>query len=198
MTRNFQSQKGFAAIQALLVLVIVIMVGGVGYYVWQSQKQVDKTYSQTANSSVAPSKKNQLNPTPVANANLKYFVIKEWGVRAPYDNSDTLTYRVAPGNGNSIEVISKNLADKYGCTDYGAGIVARLAPTDKVGPTDTTVEQAAQAQADQYKKVGNYYFTFEHDQAACGNINADTTASDVQNTANNYTKSLVSKLEPVQ
>jgi Tfp pilus assembly protein PilE len=51
------SQKGFSAVEGLLIVIILGMLGGVGYYVYNSQKQVDKTYSQTANSSVAPSTK---------------------------------------------------------------------------------------------------------------------------------------------
>src|SRR5947209_6704226 len=140
-------QDGFSAIEGLLIVIIASMLGGVGYYVWHAQQQVDKTYSQTSNSSVVPKKNNKPTPISSTGSNQKYLVIKEWGVRAPYSNDDTLTYKVDPGNG-TIAVISKNLSDKYGCNDFGAGNVARLAPTDKVPPTDAPVSEAAQAQPD--------------------------------------------------
>jgi Tfp pilus assembly protein PilE len=63
MIRN---QKGFSAVEALLIVIIVGMLGGVGYYVWHSQKQVDNTYSQTANSSAVPSKKVSSKTAPAA------------------------------------------------------------------------------------------------------------------------------------
>jgi hypothetical protein len=55
-TRMKKNQEGFSVVEGLLIVVIVGMLGGVGWYVWHSQQQVDKTYSQTSNSSVAPKK----------------------------------------------------------------------------------------------------------------------------------------------
>jgi type II secretory pathway pseudopilin PulG len=61
-----KNQKGFSAVEALLLLVIVGMLGGVGWYVWHAQKQADKTYSQTANSSAVSSKKVSNKTSPAA------------------------------------------------------------------------------------------------------------------------------------
>ncbi|HEX5448016.1 MAG TPA: hypothetical protein VFW90_02330 [Candidatus Saccharimonadales bacterium] len=47
-----QSQKGFAALEGLLILIIIAIIGGTGYYVWHSKNQIDSVYSSTANSSV--------------------------------------------------------------------------------------------------------------------------------------------------
>jgi hypothetical protein len=58
-----KSQRGFSAVEALLIVIIIGMLGGVGWYVWHSQKQVDKTYSQTANSSVSPKTKAKSTKT---------------------------------------------------------------------------------------------------------------------------------------
>jgi hypothetical protein len=51
-------QEGFSAIEGLLIVVIVGMLGGVGYYVWHANSQANKSYSQTANSSAVPSNKS--------------------------------------------------------------------------------------------------------------------------------------------
>jgi hypothetical protein len=80
MTKN---QKGFSAVEGLLIAVIVCMLGGVGWYVWHSQQQADKAYSQTANSSVALKKASSTNTSAA-----KYLVIKEWGVKLPLSSDD--------------------------------------------------------------------------------------------------------------
>jgi hypothetical protein len=190
-------QKGFSAVEGLLIVIISGMLGGVGWYVIHSQQQVDKTYSQTANTTVVP--KSTAAKVPSTTSQPNYLTIKEWGVRLLVDIGDTLTYRVTAGNGNGIEVISKNLADKYGCNDFGAGIINRLKPSDNAaeysisGTKTVTVEQAAKDNPDDYKKVGVYYYAFAHDQAAC----SSTVIIDAQNAANSNTKSLIPKLEAI-
>jgi hypothetical protein len=44
-----ENPKGFSAIEALLILVIVAIIGGTGWYIWHSRSNTDKTL--TANSS---------------------------------------------------------------------------------------------------------------------------------------------------
>jgi uncharacterized protein (UPF0333 family) len=46
-----KTQKGFAALEALLILILVAIIGGTGYYVWHSQKQTDKTSTDTLKAS---------------------------------------------------------------------------------------------------------------------------------------------------
>jgi uncharacterized protein (UPF0333 family) len=41
--------KGFSTIEGLLILVIVLILGGVGWYVWHSKNETDKTLSQANN-----------------------------------------------------------------------------------------------------------------------------------------------------
>lgn len=42
------NQKGIAGTLVLLILVLVLAVGGVGYYVWSAKKSTDKTLSDSA------------------------------------------------------------------------------------------------------------------------------------------------------
>lgn len=137
--------------------------------------------------------------TPIASVpltNQKYLDIKEWGVRAPYSGSDTLSYRMTSG-GNSIEVISQNLATNYGCTDFGAGIINRNVGSDIVPPGPTTVQQDYSARPTGYQHLGSYYYSFTHDQAACSTqTTTDKTAGvAAENGANDFTKALIPKLE---
>jgi hypothetical protein len=81
-------QKGFTAVEGLLIVVILGMLGGVAWYVINSQKQVDKTYSQTTNSTVVPKKTATNSTEPL----VKNLVIKEWGVKLPLTSDDVGAY----------------------------------------------------------------------------------------------------------
>lgn len=51
------SQKGFAALEGILILIIIAIIGGTGYYVWHAKDQADETLAETSNSSASPSSK---------------------------------------------------------------------------------------------------------------------------------------------
>lgn len=52
-------QGGFTIVEGLLILVIVGLLGGTGWYVMHSQKQVDQSYSNTNNSVPVPNAKSR-------------------------------------------------------------------------------------------------------------------------------------------
>jgi Tfp pilus assembly protein PilV len=73
-----KKQKGFSVIEGLLILVIVGILGGVGYYVWNSSKASPEDSSTLNTNNTATSPSNTSNPAPVEK---KYLTIKEWGVK---------------------------------------------------------------------------------------------------------------------
>jgi hypothetical protein len=52
-----KNQKGFSAIEGLLIFIIVGIIAGVGWYVWDSNKKTDETLNNTGNSRVIPTQK---------------------------------------------------------------------------------------------------------------------------------------------
>jgi flagellin-like protein len=184
-----KNQKGFTAIEGLLILIAVTLIGFVGYYVWHTQKQTDKTLDQADKSSQS----SVIKPTQ------KYYTIKEWNVRAPYDGDDTFTYQFAVGVKNSALFISKHLADKYGCNNTGAGEVDRFLPSDDVSDiymgvsAGTTASQDASANPEDYTHVGGYYYRFTHDKFTC----SDSVTSEAENSANDTVKNLVSHFQVI-
>lgn len=55
--RTSTNQKGFTVIEALLIMVIVAIIGGTGYYVYHSNTQANKNYkSSEANATFAKNK----------------------------------------------------------------------------------------------------------------------------------------------
>jgi hypothetical protein len=193
MSKLHSNEKGFGAVEGLLIVAVVVLLGVVGYMVYHNHNKTATTTPTATNNttSTTPTKTTTPTTTPTQPAT-SYFTIKEWGVRAPYTGQDTFTYRLSNG---LATVISKQLAAKdAGCTTYGAGQIRRLSPTDGTysDGTGPTVEQTAQSNPGIYAHVGSYYYQFVHDQGECGN----TSVAD-QNQANDAVKALVASFQAV-
>lgn len=207
------NQNGFGAIETLLIIVIVGILGFTGWWVWNSKDKANSSFHNSGNSQTYSAKKKA--PTQSSSKNTqKYLTIKEWGVRAPYASDDTLSYvfMSVDNNGNisyssttatyTAVIISKNLATNYDCPGTnnmpsGAGGISRLKPTDTIESGDTA-EQAAKNDPVDYHLINGYYYTFDHDQAACSDkVTTDTNGQNAASEANILTKSLIPKLEPI-
>jgi hypothetical protein len=190
-------QEGFSAVEGLLIVIIVGMLGGVGWYVWHSQKQVDKTYSQTANSSAVPNSKKKTRAT---DSNAGYFVIKEWGVRAKYSGNLTLGYKIgslsqpqpALANISSNQLDISDPACKVDLSKtvgYGGSIV-RYKSTDhylmgdfNIDSGKTAAQYASTLKKADYSHVEDYYFFYFGPTGVCSqsqnvkNLMEQTTAA---------------------
>lgn len=74
MKKTQKNQNGFGLVEALLLIIAVALVVFVGYYVWHTQKQTDKTLNQAAKVSDKSAQPVKLDTyvDPVANYSLKY------------------------------------------------------------------------------------------------------------------------------
>jgi hypothetical protein len=152
-------QNGFSAVEALLIVIIVGMLGGVGWYVWHSQKQVDKTYSQTANSSAVPKSTKSAQPisSPQASTN-NFLVISEWGVKVSYNSSiGKAVYRtdsLDPG----IAFLSTDTLANTDCdvNHNGGGYFIRF----KDGQMDGEAKKTYTDEYPNATKLGSYYYAY--------------------------------------
>jgi hypothetical protein len=60
------NQKGMAALEIILLVVVILLVAGVGYYVWYSHNKTNNTLNGFNNS--GPTKTTKTTPTPSATA----------------------------------------------------------------------------------------------------------------------------------
>jgi hypothetical protein len=61
------NQKGFGAVEVLLLVVVIGLIAGAGYYVWNAKKNTESTLNNTANSQGEPSKStSKVTSTKVA------------------------------------------------------------------------------------------------------------------------------------
>jgi hypothetical protein len=184
-----KNQKGIALLETLLILLILTIIGFGGYYVWNSQKQSDKSLSSAEKAS---------QPTPVSNSNSaskKTLTIEEWGVKATYSSSVSLKYVLRDGDNNVAETSSQEL-DSAGCPN-GGGLIARYtsnqAANEPGGHGMTASAFAKTLNTGEYGHVGDYYFFFEHSQFGCGDNGSSILQ--VQQETNDAAKNLLPDLQ---
>lgn len=131
------NQKGFAPIAILLVIGIIGIVGGTGFYIYKAQKDTNKSLNNASasNNSSANTAKNQsgsnqqqqaATPKPTENKNPGYVTIAEWGVAARIGdtaNSDKLTYRIAKdenGDDTAYFLLTENISKN--CREVGLAL----------------------------------------------------------------------------
>jgi uncharacterized protein (UPF0333 family) len=169
-------------IVVLVVLVVLVIVGSFAY-----KQHINST--KTDNKSTTSSSSGQ--------STQKYLVISQWGVEATYTGNVTLSYIMSADD--KIATFSSNelTAASNACVGRG-GSIERWASTDTVSelPADPSAPTAAQyfasALPSTYAHVGNYYYSFQHDQAACGD---PSTTSSLYAQTNNAVQSMIANLK---
>ncbi|HEX5448017.1 MAG TPA: hypothetical protein VFW90_02335 [Candidatus Saccharimonadales bacterium] len=177
-----KTQKGFAALEGLLILIIIAIIGGTGWYVWHSKNQTDNTLDRAASQeTTASNKKESTNATESAPGQ-KYLVITQWGVKAKNPQGLTLEYKI---DKNTAVFTSKELVSASGGKSCDGGSIWRVLPTDMVpfeGPPDEVTAQQYiddtkndSSFSQNYSKLGQYYYIYRGEQGACSD------GSEIQN-----------------
>jgi len=123
-----RDQKGFGVIEIILILVLVGILGFVGWSVYNNLQQTNVTNKATIDASNQTV--NQKETTIDADG---YFVIKEWGVRfKPVDNSLTIMAQkranTSANPGVEIYNLTAKEIDEHGghCTQESGFLLAAL------------------------------------------------------------------------
>lgn len=85
-SNGMKNQKGFTVVEGLLILVIVGLIGGVGWYVWDAKKESDKSLNQASSTDISGTTKTSETPTPDGyvkyenkELGISFIYLKEWG-----------------------------------------------------------------------------------------------------------------------
>jgi hypothetical protein len=191
-------QKGFAAIETALTILIIAVIGGTGYYVYHANKKTNDTLntsSQVAQSSPGKTKNKTNAKFSTYPQSQKYLAIKEWGVRMPINNTvlAASSYKhftqkpINPGDvSNWVEISAP----------YTANVTLNCNGAAQKGSSQTIARFANHNDAKNYtvledkgvKKIGNYYYAFSK-KAGFGDC--DISASDTAK-INTYQAALLS------
>ena len=190
-------QEGFGTIEIVILLVVVAVVAGSGYFIYRTHQDRVKTPGVIHSATQSTS-----NPQSSAS----YFTIVEWRVRAPYSGSD-LTYRIDASNPNLAWLSSQQLSNsdpscKTVATNSGNdGSIGKYLPTDEMPsdpPINKTVQQflsqdfaATDSATPNYAKIGSYYYIYSQGQTSC------STDAALVNQVNDDADNLVENLQAV-
>lgn len=197
--RKQERQSGFGTTVILLVVLVVALVAVSGVVLYQHHKSSTKDAAATNSHQTTGQQVGTTGTQPTQTQATTYLTIKEWGVRVPYSGSLKLSYTMSTDSRTATFSSEQLTALSSDCNGRGGSIV-RWASTDKVseGTPDANTPTAEQAFAGKdpsavpYAHIGNFYFTFAHDQAACGD---PTTTAALQSQTNNAVKALVPNLQ---
>jgi hypothetical protein len=196
-TKNNIRQGGFGVVGIIAVVVVVAAVlAGISFVVFKKSSSTKAAPTPSATpTEQTPAARPTATPEAATPAS-QYLHITEWGVKASYSTTLTLSYTLS-SDGTAATFSSTQLSKlSNDCVGRG-GAIKRWAASDKVTvyPTDaspTAESTFAKADPSTYAHIGNYYYTFLHDQAACGD---PTTTETVHSETNDAVKALVSKLQ---
>ena len=197
MQKLKNNEKGFGTVEAILLVVIVILIGAVGYLVYKNHHNVTTKVVTVTKTVTSPSKATSNNKTPAQ----QYLTITAWGVRIPQPSGDTLSVSAQtcdqPGDtvlsGCYVVVNSQDLAKTVGsCTANVSGKVGyfyKMGTDDNYSASNgsgyTPVAQWAAQNPGQYTQIGNYYYAFNEIGKATGVSGAAVADSNEMN--GNYT-----------
>ena len=185
MLKTKMNQKGFAAVEAVLIVVILAIIGGTGYYVYHTNKKSNDTLnsaSQVAASSPGKiSKKKQSGSARQTAAPLtqQYLVIKGWGVEIPLSSGIKDAYYVFDSSGHAKLGTRSLTAMSAMCAPDKIGVSLLSRQTIATHNTNAQQSEPSWDHPVYPTKIGNYYYGITHAQAACGDT-INTTASKQQ------------------
>jgi len=153
------NQKGFSAIEAVLIVVIIAIVGFVVWYVFHTKSSTDNTYSNASNTQTAPQTSNKSSASTAAKP-----------VVQTKTDSKVGQY-LADGSGKPLYTYNQDTDNTSNCTGsclsnwpaYKATSTASLpANVGTITRSDGTVQYT-------YNKKPLYYFTGDSGGQVTGN-----------------------------
>lgn len=158
------NNEGFGVIEALLLLIIVGIIGGTGFYVYNANKS---TSNGNENTIVKQDSKPE-EPKTTKDPNEDYLVIKEWGVKIPLTN----LLKSARYEMHNKDGYAQLLVDIDGDSAKNCSNEASIVRIDKYSPNAENFRERTSDLDENASKIGNVYYRIEPSQAACSDNEA--------------------------
>ncbi len=169
-----KNEHGFGAVEIILVLVIVGLLGVVGYMVYKNHNKTtpaSTTITTTPVASTTPTTASTTT-TPRTDLNAGYLVVKQWGVKVKLgtadstiveyklDNSESETPGFGMVQGTATLSLKDSVTTNTDCKSLGIYIYRQL-----ISDSNGTATNA--------KKLGNYYYGVGGSPYSCQNTKLD-------------------------
>lgn len=165
-----KNQRGFAILEGFLILIIIVVVAGVGWYTIHTKHQTDKILSQADKiSQNTPVSSTKMNSAGSNQTTTSYLVVKEWGVRF---KTSSVT--------NDAEYLIKDEHTLYLTTKRYTALAATCGLNGRTGyiargVAGYSILAGRPIQSDTFEgkllavKIGDYYYEWVGPQAPCTN-----------------------------
>lgn len=178
LTKN--RQKGFAAVQIILIIIALGLVGFTGYFVYSANKRTSDTLNEagqvaqssspkfsqnkTAKKATTTPKTTMVTPSPAPDK--KYLMITEWSVKVDLGSADPslISYSLTgptddvagPILDSAVLKLKSSVTSDVNCQNLGVSITKR---SSKVSDNDI--------------QLGSYWYGVSGSPASCGNKTLD-------------------------
>jgi hypothetical protein len=162
------NSKGFSPVHILLLVLIAGMIGGVGYYVYISQKETKQNLDNSASSQADPQKSDKKEEVKEEKDETKtelnkgYLVINELGVKFKLSSSLEGLYYIIGDEGRTAYFSLEELR----ATDCAADKTSQVALT-RYTEQDFIRDETVAPLKESSKIIGDYYFYAIGGQSAC-------------------------------
>lgn len=163
-----QHQRGFSAVEVIIIIVIVALLGLGGLLMWNKNKSdapKDTSANTTPNAAQdLPATQNDSQPNGQQSA-AQHLVIKEWNVRITLNDTNSDAYYVVKSDEPNYAYVSvKSLTNPECAPDKtSVGVFTRF----KEGDRDPIYDMTYNELVPDAVKVGDYYYFYGHAQAYC-------------------------------
>jgi len=93
-----KNEAGFSPVEVVMVLVIVALIGMVGWLVYKNHNKTTNNSATTANTSTTKSTTSTPSTSQQPAATAPSLLIKEWGIKVEFADANSVIYKIA---GNS-------------------------------------------------------------------------------------------------
>jgi hypothetical protein len=180
------NSSGFSAVEAVLIIIVLGIVGGTGLYVYKQNttKQTVSNSTPSPKPAVKTEKttESKTETTPPA-PSIKYLEIKEWGVKmelskgiedAYYGKYPKFDSNIAYGLGlKSYTALSADCAPERITLGW---LVRQTTATHDANLADQQKNGVRMGNDVYPQKVGDYYYSYNHPQSGCADSTNPETA----------------------
>ncbi len=165
------NSKGSSPLHIVLILVIVGLIAGVGYYVYNSQKKTNTALDNAAKSQADPQKseKKEEITEEAENTTQKYLEIKEWGIKFKLtENIEDAYYDGIKATSMEAFSLRVHSLDSEPDCKTGSQSIVTIFKVDKDTPDDRLPDQKySETNATQGKLIANDFYFMGGAQYTC-------------------------------
>jgi hypothetical protein len=183
------NQKGFGAVEGLLILILLSILGFTGYYVYHSQQNTNKTYDTAAKASGTPSSNSKSSSNE--------FVFKELGVQFESTSElKGLAYSVQHFSDGDSAYLTLPAFKAANDSCYGKTASDTDGPSfAAIGKSTGTFDQSQQVEAGLLKQFTGFYITISYPNGITLGCKNDLPNDTVQAAAHKYQQAFLNAFQ---